>query len=80
MPLSTGTNQSAISGNISELMRSGQRPQKQAISIALSEARKHGADIPKKPSTPRYRDGARLTTLLRVVQAARKMPHVIVGG
>jgi hypothetical protein len=47
MPLRTGTAQEDISANISELRRSG-RPAKQAIAIALTEARKRGAKIPQK--------------------------------
>jgi hypothetical protein len=44
MPLIKGSSKKAVSSNISELVHSG-RPQKQAIAIALSEARRsHKAD------------------------------------
>lgn len=44
MPLTKGSSRKAVSSNISELVHSG-RPQKQAIAIALSEARRsHKAD------------------------------------
>lgn len=39
MPLQPGSSKKVISSNIRELMGSG-RPQKQAIAIALSEARR----------------------------------------
>lgn len=40
MPLLRGSSESVISKNIGELVRSGY-PQKQAVAIAYSEARKH---------------------------------------
>lgn len=49
MPLKKGSSKEVISENIKELILSG-RPQKQAIAIALSEARRTGkGKIPKKP-------------------------------
>jgi len=46
MPLKHGKSKKAISSNIKE--ESKTHPRKQAIAIALSEARKSGAKIPKK--------------------------------
>lgn len=47
MPLKTGTSKKTIGKNIETEMHHG-KPKKQAIAIALSEARKSGAKIPKK--------------------------------
>lgn len=49
MPLKKGKSKKVISENISELEHSStKRPHKQVVAIALSEARKSGAKIPKK--------------------------------
>ena len=48
MPLKKGTSKKTIGKNIGELESTGKYPRKQAIAIALSEARKSGANIPKE--------------------------------
>lgn len=47
MPLAKGKSKAAISKNIRELVHSG-RPQKQAIAIAMSVARKSGGGKMRK--------------------------------
>ena len=51
-PLVKGRSKAAVSANISELVHSG-KPQRQAVAIALSTARKAGAKIPKKKARGR---------------------------
>ena len=47
MPLAKGTSKKTIRKNIKTEMAHG-KPQRQAVAIALSTARKSGAKIPKK--------------------------------
>ena len=47
MPLKKGKSRKTIGKNIAEMEKSGY-PKKQAIAAALTQARKSGANIPKK--------------------------------
>lgn len=48
MPLVKGKSQKDIKQNIETEMKVGNKPQKQAVAIALDVARKSGAKIPRK--------------------------------
>lgn len=61
MPLHTGTSRAVIGSNISTEMAAG-KPQKQAVAIALSEARRSGAHIPKPRAVQRPRAMAKTVT------------------
>jgi len=56
MPLEKGKSQKTISGNIRELKRSG-RPQKEAVAIAMSKAKKTQRTKPKKTKRPKPKKG-----------------------
>lgn len=47
MPLRKGASREDISKNVKTEMKHG-KSQKQSVAIALNQARKHGAKIPKK--------------------------------
>lgn len=61
MPLATGTSRLDISDNIKTEMASGKK-QSQAVAIALSEARRNGAHIPKPRAVQRPRAIAKAVT------------------
>lgn len=61
MPLATGTSRLAIGDNIATEQAAG-KPHAQAVAIALSEARRAGAHIPKPRAVQRPRAMAKAVT------------------
>ena len=57
MPLKRGTSREDISKNVKTEMKHG-KSQKQSVAIALNQARKSGAKIPKKHEKERERSVA----------------------
>lgn len=70
MPLKSGSSQQVVSGNISELVHSG-RPQRQAIAIALSNARRHPRAMGGLAPLQAYAEGG---------PAEEHVPIVAAGG
>ena len=67
MPLIKGKSPKSVSANIRTEIASG-KPQKQAVAIALSTARKAGANIPKpKKPAPAKTVSGNLSQLMRGV-------------
>lgn len=58
MPLKKGYSKASVSANIRSEMKAG-KPQKQAIAIALSTARKAAAKAGKPVKAPKRRTGKR---------------------
>jgi hypothetical protein len=70
MPLKSGSSRAALSQNVKTEMAAG-KPQRQAVAIAYSEARRTGGRDPTVDQLASRKDGARLPTIDRHMRRGR---------
>ena len=72
MPLRAGKSREVISSNIRAEIAAG-KPQKQAVAIALSNARRSKVKISQKPKVRTMHDGAKETMRESIAEYAAQM-------